>query len=241
LFEIAIGVAVGAAVGSLGGWALSTAMKRRLTSQNTERIGVLMLALLAYAESIALGGNGFIAAFVGGIFFGYITRHHRHQAVEFTETVGTLFSVFVWTIFGAYLVIPLFTEFNLLALIFAILSLTVIRMLPVALSISRMHLRRDTVVLMGWLGPRGLASVVFTLFAYENFFEASRPVIALFAMAGWTILLSVLLHGFSAQPLAKWYANRLKTADPTAPELMEAPELEHLHQRQISLSHTPGP
>jgi len=241
LLEIAIAVAVGAAVGALGGWLLSRAMKRRLTSKNTEQIGVLTLALLAYAGSIALNGNGFIAAFVGGLFFGYATRHQKHQAIEFTETVGTTLSVFVWTIFGAYLVIPLFTAFNPLALVYAILSLTVIRMLPVALSLSGMQLRRDTRLLMGWLGPRGLASVVFTLIAYENFYEVGRPVISLFAMAGWTILLSVLLHGFSAQPLARWYAHRLKTADPAAPELVEAPELEHIHQRQISLSHTPGP
>jgi NhaP-type Na+/H+ or K+/H+ antiporter len=241
LIEIAIGVAVGAAVGSLGGWALSTAMKRRLTSHNTEQIGVLMLALAAYTGSFALSGNGFIAAFVGGMFFGYITRHHQHWAVEFTETVGTMLSVFVWAIFGAYLVIPLFTEFNPLALLYAMLSLTVIRMLPVAVSLSREHLRRDTVMVMGWLGPRGLASVVFTLIAYEDFTEAGRTVVPLFAMAGWTILLSVLLHGFSAQPLARWYANQLKTADPSAPELMEAPELEHLNKRQISLSHVYSP
>jgi NhaP-type Na+/H+ or K+/H+ antiporter len=114
-------------------------------------------------------------------------------------------------------------------------------MLPVAVSMAGEHLRRDTVILMGWLGPRGLASVVFTLIAYEDFLEAGRPFTALFAMAGWTILLSVLLHGFSAQPLARWYANRLKTADPSAPELMEAPEFEHLNKRQISLSHVSSP
>ena len=99
-------MAVGAAVGMLGGWLLSSAMKRRLTSRHTEQIGTLILALLAYTGSVALGGNGFIAAFVGGLFFGYITHHHRHQAVEFTETTGTLLSLFVWTIFGAALVIP---------------------------------------------------------------------------------------------------------------------------------------
>ena len=232
MLEIAIAVAVGAAAGMLGGWLLSQAMKRRLTSQNSEKIGVLMLALVAYLGSIALGGNGFIAAFVGGLFFGYVTRNQRHSATEFTETIGTMLSLFVWTIFGAYLVIPLFTAFNPLALLYAVLSLTVIRMLPVALSLSGLHFRRDTVLLMGWLGPRGLASVVFTLIAYESFVEIGRPIDILFAIAGWTILLSVLLHGFSALPLARWYAHRLKTADPAAPELVEAPELEEIQKRQ---------
>jgi sodium/hydrogen antiporter len=123
-------------------------------------------------------------------------------------------------------VIPLFTAFNPMALLYAVLSLTVIRMLPVAISLTGMRLRRDTVLLMGWLGPRGLASVVFTLIAYESFVEVSRPIETLFAMAGWTILLSVLLHGFSALPLARWYNHRLKTADPSAPELVDVPALD---------------
>jgi sodium/hydrogen antiporter len=234
-------VGVGAAVGILGGWLLSMAMKRRLTSQHTEQIGVLMIALAAYTGSLALGGNGFIAAFVGGLFFGYITRNQRHRAVEFTETAGATLSLFVWTIFGAYLVIPLFTAFNPRALLYAALSLTVIRMLPVALSMLGVHFRRDTVLLMGWLGPRGLASVVFTLMAYESFIEAGRSSEVLFAVAGWTILLSVLLHGFSALPLARWYARRLKTADPAAPELAEAPELEDIQNHQSGFRLNPQP
>jgi NhaP-type Na+/H+ or K+/H+ antiporter len=85
---------------------------------------------------------------------------------------------------------------------------------------------------MGWLGPRGLASVVFTLIAYESFIEIGRPVDTLFAMAGWTILLSVLLHGFSAQPLARWYAQRMKEADPAASELVTVSEQDPLENRR---------
>jgi NhaP-type Na+/H+ or K+/H+ antiporter len=239
LVEIAIAIGVGAVIGTLGGWLLNGAMKRRLTSRLAGQFGVLMLAFLAYVGSLALGGNGFIAAFVGGMFFGYSTHHQRHQTVEFTETVGTTLSVFVWTIFGAYLIIPLFTSFNPMALLYAVLSLTVIRMLPVALSMLGMHFRRDTIVLMGWLGPRGLASVVFTLIAYESFLEAGRSNATLFAIAGWTILLSVFLHGLSALPLARWYANRLKTAAPAAPELAEAPEFEFLHKAHSRMAFGP--
>jgi NhaP-type Na+/H+ or K+/H+ antiporter len=235
LIEIGIAILVGAGAGMLGGWLFSTAMKRRLTSRGIEQIGTFTLALTAYFGSLALGGNGFIAAFVAGLFFSHITHHQQHQATEFTETTGTLLSLFVWFLFGAYLVIPLFTAFNPLALLYAILSLTVIRMLPVALSLLKTNFRRDTVLLMGWLGPRGLASVVFTLIAYESFIEISRPIETLFATAGWTILLSVLLHGFSAQPLARWYAQRMKTADPAAPELVEAPEQDALHNRRANL------
>jgi NhaP-type Na+/H+ or K+/H+ antiporter len=237
LTEIGIAVGAGAAVGLLGGWLFAAAVRRQLTSKGTEQIGNLALALCAYFGSAALGGNGFIAAFVGGIMFGHITRHHEHEATEFTETSGTLLSLFVWAAFGANLVIPLFTAFDPLALLYGLLSLTLIRMLPVAIALIGTHLRRDTVLMMGWLGPRGLASVVFTLLAFESFREAGRSHETLFAMASWTILLSVLLHGISALPLANWYARRLETADPAAPELAEMPEL---HTRRHSPLGVPG-
>lgn len=234
LIDIAIAVAFGAALGMIGGWLLAIALQRRLTSRATEQIGTLALALATYFGSVALGGNGFIAAFVGGLFFSYITRNRQHHIVEFTETTGTVLSLFVWTTFGSILVIPLFINFNPLALLYAVLSLTLIRMLPVAISLIGKHFRSDTQLLMGWLGPRGLASVVFTIMAYESFHEASRPYELLFAIAGWTIFLSVLLHGFSALPLARWYANRLKTAPASIPELLDVPDLEQL---QTPLTH----
>lgn len=235
--QIGVALAVGATTGALGGWLFSKAMQRQLTSRATEQVGAIALALASYVVSVALGGNGFIAAFIGGLFFGYITHHHEHQALELTEGLGTLLSLFVWTVFGALLVIPLFTAFVPLALLYAIISLTLIRMLPVAISLLGTHLRRDTTLLMGWLGPRGLASVVFTLIAYEAFHDAGRAHEMLFAIAGWTILLSVLLHGFSALPLANWYASRLDTAPAASPELMEVPDTDE-DQRTLSDSST---
>ena len=239
VLEIAIAVAVGSVLGMSGGWLFALAMRHRLTSRATEQIGTLALALAIYFSSIALGGNGFIAAFVGGLFFSYVTRHRQHHAVEFTEAAGTLLSLFIWTIFGSVLVIPLFTAFNPLALLYAVLSLTLIRMLPAAISLVGTHFRRDTKLVMGWLGPRGLASVVFTLIAFESFREIARPHQTLFAIAGWTILLSVILHGFSALPLARWYANRLKTAPASIPELLEVPDLEP-RQNRLTKLHQPS-
>jgi NhaP-type Na+/H+ or K+/H+ antiporter len=231
MLNITIAVVVGSVLGVSGGWLFAYAMRHRLTSRATEQIGTLALVLAIYFASIALGGNGFIAAFVGGLFFGYATRHRQHHATEFTESTGTLLSLFVWMIFGAIVVVPLFTAFNPLALLYAVLSLTLIRMLPVALSLIGTHFRRDTKLAMGWLGPRGLASVVFTLIAFEAFREIARPHQPLIAFAGWTILLSVVLHGFSALPLARWYANRLKTAPASIPELLKVPDLEPRQNR----------
>jgi sodium/hydrogen antiporter len=241
MLDIAIAVAVGAVMGITGGWLFAFAMRHRLTSRTTEQIGTLALVMAIYFASIALGGNGFIAAFVGGLFFGYATRHRQHHATEFTESTGTLLSLFVWMIFGSIVVVPLFTAFNPLALLYAVLSLTLIRMLPVALSLVGANFRRDTQFVMGWLGPRGLASVVFTLIAFESFHEIARPYQALFAIAGWTILLSVVLHGFSALPLVRWYGNRLKTAPASIPEFMEVQDLEPRQNRSTDLPRPSAP
>ena len=225
LGEIGIGVGAGIAAGLLGGWLFAAAVKRGWTSATGEQIGNLALAMCAFWAAKALGGNGFVAAFVGGILFGYATREQLHVATEFTETVGTVLSLFVWTAFGANLVPPLVQAFQPLALLYALLSLTAIRMIPVAISMIGTRFRPDTSLIMGWFGPRGLASVVFGLIAYESFHEAGESTDLLADALAWTVLLSVVLHGISAVPLANWYARRLESADPAAPELVEVPEL----------------
>ena len=226
LLEIALGLLVGIVAGVVGGWLLLLAVRSRWTSGTSEQIAILGLALFAYAGSLAIGGNGFIAAFVAGIVFGAVTRSRLAEPIEFTETFSTFLSLLVWGIFGAILVAAAFrftTDWRPIA--YAVLSLTVVRMVPVAIALRGTRLRRDTIALMGWFGPRGLASVVFTLLALERFQEAGRPIDALVATATWTILLSLLAHGLSAMPLAAWYAHRLKAASRANVELVEMPEL----------------
>lgn len=225
LGEIGIGVGAGIVAGLLGGWLFAAAVKRGWTSATGEQIGNLALAMCAFWAAKALGGNGFVAAFVGGILFGHATRERLHVATEFTETAGTLLSLFVWAAFGANLVPPLLKEFRPLALLYAFLSLTAIRMISVAISLIGTGFRMDTTLIMGWFGPRGLASVVFGLIAYESFHEAGRNTDLLADTLAWAVLLSVVLHGLSAVPLANRYGRRLETADPAAPELVEVPEL----------------
>jgi sodium/hydrogen antiporter len=226
LIEIVLAVAAGIAIGTLGGWLLSQTTRRGWTSGGAEQLAILGLALAAYSGSVAIGGNGFIAAFVGGIVFRAVSRSRFVEPTEFTETFGTFLSLLVWGIFGTVLVSAVLgnmTDWR--PILYAILSLTVVRMAPVALALSGVGLRRDTVSLMGWFGPRGLASVVFTLMALERFQEVSRPVDTLLAAATWTILLSVVLHGLSATPLSAWYARRLEAATEPPVELAGMSEL----------------
>jgi len=234
LGSIAVGVGVGIALGLAGGWLLIKSYEKEWASESTREIGNPALALFIFIVSTRLGGNGFVAVFIAGILFGYVTRHLLREATEFTEVSGTIFSLFVWTIFGSTIVIPLFQNFNLTALLFALCSLTIVRMLSVAISMTGKHLRFDTILMMGWLGPRGLASVVFMIMAYESAHEAQVSPDLLLMMVGWTVFLSVMLHGVSALPLANWYASRLSTAAPDIPELEDVAELPTLRRKPFS-------
>jgi sodium/hydrogen antiporter len=236
VIEIVLALVVGAAVGFVGGRLLARADRHGWSSNTSKQIAVLGLALSAYCASLAVGGNGFIAAFVGGIVFRFATRKQFLAADEFIETVGTCLSVLVWAIFGAVM-LPVAFRFtsDWRPIVYAVLSLTVIRMVPVALALTRSGLRPDTRLLMGWFGPRGLASVVFTLMAFLQFTEANRAVDTLVAVASWTILLSVVAHGLSAVPLSGWYAQRLARAAGPLPEVTEMPEPRSRHALLTSI------
>lgn len=228
LLEIGIALAVGAGAGVLGGWLLSQAARRGWTEGGAMQIGVLGLSLAAYFGSISLHGNGFIAAFIGGIAFGALMKHQAVEVAEFTENLGAFLSILVWGIFGAlFLPLAFQATTSWRPILYAVLSLTVIRMAPVALALRGVGFRRDTVALMGWFGPRGLASVVFTLMAFLAFEEVGRPIDTLAAVATWTILFSVLLHGLSAVPLSAWYARRLADAGQPLAETADVAELPH--------------
>ncbi len=116
---------------------------------------------------------------------------------------------------------------------YAVLSLTAIRMLPVALALRGVGLRPDTQAIMGWFGPRGLASVVFGLMAIDALESAGMESKLLASVVAWTILLSVLAHGLSARPLAGWYARRLRAAGPDTPELKDVSEIHSRHRMTV--------
>ncbi len=211
--EIGLAVVAAGVVGFAGGKLLGFARDRGWTSEVSEQIAILALTLLAYEGSVTVGGNGFVAAFSAGIVFGAATRGQGLAAAgAFTETVGLTASFVVWAVFGALFVGEIFTRaLSARPILYALLSLTVIRMVPVALALAGTKLRPATVVFMGWFGPRGLASVVFTLVALEEF-ERSHVGDTLVEAATWTILLSVVLHGISASPLAARYGSLIMKA-----------------------------
>lgn len=210
LRELGIGVLVAFVVGTLAGRLLAAAHGRGWTSEVSNRLAVLASALLAYGGAVAAGGNGFVAAFVGGLVFAAASKDRLRVAVEFTEDLGLFASFLVWAIFGALLVAPqLTTGVSGTAILYAALSLTLVRMVPVAMSMIGARLRPASLMFMGWFGPRGLASVVFTLIAFEALEEGGLASEIMVEVATWTVFVSVIAHGLTAGPLARWYGRRV--------------------------------
>jgi NhaP-type Na+/H+ or K+/H+ antiporter len=205
-----IGAVAGIIVGAAGGLLLLAADRREWTSPASRQLAVLALSLGSYLVALALGGNGFIAAFVGGFAFGVVTRQHAKDAVEFTEAQGSLLAIVVWTVFGITVGGSLIADgLNLPAIVYAILSLTIVRMVPVALALVGCRFQPATVAFIGWFGPRGLASIVFMIIALEGLHGAGQATDVVVAAIGWTVLLSVVLHGITAVPLARRYGARI--------------------------------
>lgn len=209
VLSLLVGLLVGAVVGGLGGAATRLARVRGWLSEELAGPAVLALALLAYVGAVLVDGNGFVAAFVGGLVFGGVAGRGGEKEVYFVEQSGAVASMISWLIFGALAVPVIGDLWTPRILVYAVLSLTVVRMLPVALALMGAGLDRFGVAFVGWFGPRGLASVIFALIALEDLHDAGKDLVAVIA---FTVLLSVLAHGFSAGPLASRFTNEQKAA-----------------------------
>lgn len=218
--EIVIGLGVGVGVGLIGGFLTRLSRRREWSDTHAHKYAALGFALLSYTAALALEGNGFIAAFVGGISFGALNRSRDSVTIDYAETTGVIFSLVVWFVFGSAVGPLLINEgLHWQPIVYALASLTVVRSLAVMVPLRMKKMHWSTVLFVGWFGPRGLASVTFLILAIGALKEAGVETTLFAATAGWTILLSVLLHGLSATPAADWYGSRAIRFAPGSPEL----------------------
>jgi NhaP-type Na+/H+ or K+/H+ antiporter len=224
--DLTLGVGVGAAAGGLGGLLLVWGRSRNTTTAGSEEIGVLALAALSYVGAVALGVNGFVAAFVGGLAFGALTRGAMRDRTGVTDAAGQVLAVLVWVVFGSLLAGPvLLGDPDWRSIAYAALSLTLVRMVPVAISLLGTGLRPASMAFMGWFGPRGMASVVFILVVVIELEPVAPEMASVIATTGaWTILFSVILHGVTAGPLGRMYGARAERFPASAPERAEVSE-----------------
>jgi sodium/hydrogen antiporter len=220
--QIGLGILVGLVVGLLGGYLVDKAIDKGLMRGKFSWIGFLALAIISFVAADAVGGSGFIAAFVGGFATTLTGKHVSESIIEFTATGGEIFSLAVFFIFGV-IAASLLPGITLVIIIYAVLSLTLIRMLPVAISLVKTRLRPESVLFIGWFGPRGLASIVLLLITLND--APGIPGLQTIAVVvSTTILISVFAHGLSANPLINWYAGKIATLPADAPELKDVTE-----------------
>ena len=212
LEEIGIGVLAGAVLAMAGGQALKVCSRRGWVADSWVQIPAIALAMLCFASAQWLGGSGFIASFVGGLIFGGLTHRHKEAVLRGAEGTGDTLSLLTWFTFGAAVVGTQFGQITWQILVYAVLSLTVVRVLPVFLCVVGLRQSSDTKLFLGWFGPRGLASIVFVVMVAGHKLPGNDVLIA---TVTWTVVLSIVAHGMTANPLARIYGGRVSDRDGT--------------------------
>lgn len=209
--QIGLGVAAGIGIGYLGGWMVRFTTQTHYMSRIFEQLSAIALALLAYSISESVGGNGLVSAFVAGITFGRSFHHLSADIHEFAEAQSQLLTLITFLLFGAVIAGPALQQATPSTFVYALLSLSVIRIVAVAVSLIGSGVGWETKLFLGWMGPRGIASLLFGLVVLETLNITQREEI--FTVVVATVLLSIFLHGISAMPFSKWYSQRCESND----------------------------
>jgi NhaP-type Na+/H+ or K+/H+ antiporter len=206
LKQFVYGPLIGGLIGWIGGYLVETSSKRGWMNHTFQRLASIAIAFLAYALAEEVHGNGFIAAFFAGMLLGTRTESIRERIHEFGEAESQALILFIFLLMGMIMVPISFPYWDAQTVIYAVLSLTVIRMLPVAISLLGTELSWGTIGFIAWFGPRGIASVLYLIMAVialgRNGYEKVLSVITL------TVLLSIFLHGITAIPFSKFYQKK---------------------------------
>jgi sodium/hydrogen antiporter len=230
LLALGLSTAVGVLIGALGARVLASSTALGWVGDEWRRVPAVMCAALGYVLTASMGGSGFITAWVTGLAFGVVWRRTAPSAaaatagprsvVGLSEELGDLLASLSFFVFGAVLLGPALSAIDWRTGLYAVLSLTVVRMAPVATALVGSRFRRATVLYVGWFGPRGLASIVFALLLLEDGPPAAELLVDVAAL---TVGLSVVLHGASAAWAARTYAGWHARAALATPDLREGP------------------
>ena len=204
---IGVGVVVGAGLTFLGVRLLTRFADRGWVTETWRQLPVPALAVACFAVAQWLGGSGFIACFVGGMLFGGIEKRHKHKLLLVAEGTGDTLALITWVVFGAAVVGQSIGSFSWQVVLYALLSLTIVRMLPVFLVLAGMNLRTDEKLFMGWFGPRGLASIVFAVIVLNEHLPGGGTISMTVVC---TIVLSIVAHGLTANPLVAALGARIE-------------------------------
>ncbi|MGZ8805339.1 MAG: cation:proton antiporter [Microbacterium sp.] len=237
--QIGWGLLAGVVAGGIGGLLLRVAQQRGWMQGHWRQVATFAVALSAFAIAGTLGGSGFIAAFVGGMVFGLVSRRDEQPTTLLTDEAGNVLAAATWIGFGAVAISLVLTAITWQIVLYAVLSLTVVRMISVAIALAGTGARWQTTLFLGWFGPRGLASVVFALMVVDSGMPDAQPLLVTVVV---TVALSVFLHGLSAMPLVsiyhRWYDSHL-TRHSSAVEAKPTP-MPRTRHTAVHRGRTPG-
>ncbi len=200
VIEIVLGPLVGVSIGWLIARGLGIAEDRNWSLESAQGVVFVASAFTCYLGAELIGGNGFIAAFVGGVTFGNTYRHNLHFITEFMEGTGQMLTMAAFLVFGATMLPDGFAHISFMPVLIAVLFLTIIRIVPIWLSLTGTGLASREKLFLGWFGPRGLASILFTLIIMAEFdFPNEEEFLACISM---TVFMSIILHGVTSTPFA---------------------------------------
>ena len=208
--EIGIGAAVGMGLTLIAAWLIRLCVKLGWVTESWRQLTVVGLAVAIFTLAQILGGSGFIACFAGGMLFGAIAKQHKPKYLFAAEGTGDTLALITWVTFGAAVTAHTIASFSWEIVLYSLLSLTIIRMLPVFLVLAGLNLRTDEKLFIGWFGPRGLASIVFTVIVLNENLPGGNTI-AITVVC--TIIFSVIAHGLSANPLIAGLKARLQGSD----------------------------
>jgi NhaP-type Na+/H+ or K+/H+ antiporter len=211
--ELGIGLVVGLGLTAVGTWAFRWCRDKGWVTDIWKQVTVVALAIACFSVAQSLHGSGYIAAFTGGLLFGFRAKDATHRLVLAAEGTGETLALMTWLVFGATVIGQSIEYFTWEMLVYALLSLTVIRILPVYLSLSGTGESTASKLFLGWFGPRGLASIVFAIIVINAGVPEGKFIAMVVVL---TVFFSLVAHGVSANPLAKLLGQKeAKKADLT--------------------------
>jgi NhaP-type Na+/H+ or K+/H+ antiporter len=203
--ELGIGLVVGVGLTIAGTWLLNLCEKLGWVTDIWKQLTVIGLAIACFSIAQSLHGSGYIAAFTGGLTFGYISKGATHERVLPAEAMGETLALMTWLVFGAVVVGQSLKLFTWEVVVYALLSLSIVRMLPVYLSLAGTGESISSRLFLGWFGPRGLASIVFAIMVLNESLPGGRFISGVVVC---TVFFSLIAHGISAKPLGKSFGQK---------------------------------
>lgn len=201
--ELGIGLAVGLGLTAIGGSLIRFFWQWGWVTEVWMRVSVVALALAAFAVAQSLHGSGYIAAFTGGLLFGFLAKDATHKLVASAESESEILAMLCWLVFGAAVIGQQIAHFTWDIVVYSILSLTIVRVLPIFIALGGSGESVSSRLFFGWFGPRGLASIVFAIIVLNTDIPGAEFMARVVVC---TVFLSLLAHGISAKPLAKLLA-----------------------------------